>query len=322
LFELIFYYLWLLFLKIKQLKKMKKIYAAAALFFAALTGANAQLTHVDLVAFVDIEDNTEINPTTGRGISWRSKFYDTNPFDSIPGLAGVCISPNGGSLVEGDKVFWLSPTSNVDADGSAWGFVRTVSADEVEIEPDYDGGLLTLISVNSLLTATDSIESLLNIENYEADSTYFRDLLVNRADLVNGRTYGWYVYCRALPLTTGGTDYTFQDTIPANNFVYIPVIWGQGNSINKISTQYDAMDVFPNPVNNVINYSAEIKKASSFQTIRVIDMMGRAHITVNNGATAAGKLNGTLDIANLAAGTYQIQVITEWGVNATKFVKK
>lgn len=299
---------------------MKKIYAVAALMFAAISGAKAQaLPIVDLEALVIIDNMKPIVPITGKGISWRAALDNTvNPFDSIPAAALVTIAPNGGTLIEGDKIFWATPTSYLE-NGSLWGYVRSLqTAEEINADPT----LLTPVSVDSRLIGTDSIRTLLNIDSFEAGANAFASLLVPRAQLVTGNVYGFYLYCTEQPTTSGGEDYTFRDTVRGNNFAYVPVIWNSTtSSIGKFSTQYESMDVFPNPATGVIKYNAEVKKASPYQTVRIIDLVGRAVFTENKGATAAGKLNGQIDITALAAGTYTIQVITQYGVSSTKFVK-
>lgn len=300
---------------------MKKLYAAAALFLAAFSGAKAQLPHVDLQGLVVIDSLRELNPTTGKYISWRSAMDNTiNPFDSIPGAALVTISPRGGGLAEGDKVWFITPTCEVTSTG-VYGYVATITAGS-EVEPDPT--LLTPVRVDGNLSRTDSVMTLLNIDSFNTPGVnLFSSLLVPRASLVEGRVYGFYVYNRPYPTTQGGEDYQFRDTIPANNWDYMPVYWGRGTSISDLfSTKYDKMDVYPNPATGAaINYSYDAKKASNYQIIRVLDITGRTVLTERKEAVVAGTVKGKLDVAGLSAGTYTIQVITEYGISATKFVK-
>lgn len=302
---------------------MKKLYAAAALFLAAFSGAKAQTTlpHVDLQALVIIDSMQELNPIAGRGISWRAAMDNTiNPFDSIRAAVLPCISPNGGGLVEGDKFWWITPTCEITPTG-AYGYVTTIPpAGDVDPDPS----LLVPVRVDGNLTATDSIISLLNIDSFNTPGVnLFSSLLVPRASLVEGKVYGFYLYLRPYPTTQGGEDFQFRDTISANNWDYVPVVWGRGTNIGNIfNTKYDKMDVYPNPATGAaINYSFEVKKASSYQVVRVLDIVGRTVLTERKEAAAAGTVNGKLDVSGLSAGTYTIQVITEYGVAATKFVK-
>lgn len=303
---------------------MKKLYAAAALFLAAFTGANAQTTlpHVDIQALVIIDSMQQLNPTTGKGISWRAAMDNTiNPFDSIRGAALVTISPNGGNLYGGDKIWYITPGNVVSSTGVS-GWVLTINqGDSVETDP----ALLTPVTVDRDLKVTDSVMTLLNIDSFNTPGVnLFSHLLVPRENLVIGKVYGFYVYARPQPTTSGAEDYQFRDTIPANNWDYVPVIWGQGVGIggSKFSTQYDNMEVYPNPaVGGTINYSFEAKKASNYQIVRVLDLTGREVMAVRNSAVTVGNMKGNIDVSKLAAGTYSIQVITEYGVAATKFVK-
>ncbi len=306
----------------KTFEIMKKLYAAAALFLAAFTSANAQLPHVDLRAYVII-DSMEHLPPTNKGLSRRVALDPTiNPFDSIPAGVFLTITRNGGGLYEGDKMWFLTPTGMLNSDSSASGYIvgPIPAGDSIVPDPGFE---MTIVTSDGNLKLTDSINILLNIAGFESPFTSFTQILVPRANLVEGQVYGFFAHVRRQPMTSGGEDYQFQDTIPANNWAYIPVIWGAGNGIGQLfSTQYDKMDVYPNPANGgTINFSFELKKSSSYQVVRVLDLTGRQVMSVKNEAVAAGKVTGNLDVSKLAAGTYSIQVITEYGVAATKFVK-
>lgn len=289
---------------------MKKIYAAAALILAAFT-AQAQLFQVDLEALAVITENQNLNPTTGKGISWYSIINQTNPFDSIQGGVFIRTTGAGSGLETNDQVFYATPTSTLAPSGGVMGYVRTIS------QP-VDTGLIFAVDGN--LEATDSVNVLLNIANYEADSTTWSSILVERQNLVIGQVYGFFAYATVWP-QDGSAAY--QDTIRANNFDYVPVIWGPGGVgiKNGFNTNYESLDLYPNPAHNRINYSFEVKKASTYQTVKVMDITGRTVKTENFGATQAGQYNGSLDISALPAGNYSIMVITQFGVNTTKFVK-
>lgn len=307
---------------------MKKIYAAAALILAAFTGANAQLAQVDLAALAPVVevgtdgqgqpalvlvDNKGFTPVTGRGISTNFSLT-ANTFDSLRARAACYVTGSGETLVTNDKFAITNPSRSMDAQGALGFRVYTLSQD---FDTTY------LLDVEDALTATDSIQTLMDIDSFENGTVrMFENIMVRRSELIVGKVYGWFSNIRVYPWdeTEPGT---YRDTIQTNNWAYTPIIWGSNVGIGKgFSTQYDKMDVYPNPANGgKINYSADVKKASSFQTVRIMDLVGRNMVTENKGATTAGKVSGTLDISALAAGTYTIQVITEYGVSATKFVK-
>jgi len=296
---------------------MKKIYASAALALAAATGAQAQVMgSVDITVLADIEENTELNPTTGRGLSWRAALLGDNPFDSIPAAAAVGVANTSAEgLIELDKTFFISPTCEVSSEGVI-GYVFTTSANGVE--PG------SIFGVDGNLIATDSINSLLNIDSFNTPGvTLFSHLLVPRQNLVIGQTYGFYAYARPWPQTSGGSDFTYEDPDMTNNWDYVPVIWGTGSGtgIGEFSTKYDPMAVYPNPAQSTVNFTADVKVASHYHVVRIVDMNGRQVLSERRGAVNAGELNGTVDVTALPAGNYSIQVITNNGVAASKFVK-
>lgn len=294
---------------------MKKIYASAALALAAATGAQAQVMgSVDLASVAVIEENTQLNPTTGRGLSWRAALLGDNPFDSIPAAIGIAItqsSPEG--LIELDKLWFISPTCEVTEEG-VYGYVYTAPAAGVD-----PGGIFV---IDGNLEATDSINTLLNIDSFNTPGVnLFSHLLVPRQNLVVGQTYGFYAYTRPYPQTQGGSDFTYEDPDMTNNWDYVPVIWGSGTGIGEFSTKYDAMAVYPNPAQSTVNFTADVKVASHYHVVRIVDMNGRQVLSERRGAVNAGELNGTVDVTALPAGNYSIQVITNNGVAASKFVK-
>lgn len=292
---------------------MKKIYAAAALILAAFTGQAQTAPQVDLHAMPVITEYENLDPITGREISWYSIIYQTNPFDSIQGGIFIRTTGSGFGLDNGDQVFYATPTSTLSPTGGVFGYVRQISA-------PVDTGLIFAVDGN--LDMTDSVNVLLNIENYEAGAGTWDSILVERPNLVVGQVYGFFAYATEWPQDGSAT---FQDTIRGNNLEYIPVIWGPGDpptNIKGFSTKYESLDLYPNPANSRINYSFEVKKASTYQTVKIMDITGRTVKTENFGATQAGQYNGSLDVSALPAGNYSIMVITQFGVNTTKFVKK
>ncbi len=308
---------------------MKKIYTAAALIFAAFTGANAQLPQVDLAATAPVVEvgtdaqgqpalmvvENKVFPVTGTGIT-TNFVLTANTFDSIRARSATFVTGNGTILVNGDKIAVANPRMDVSAAEGLSFRVYTLSQ-------DFEDTATSLLTVEPSLTKTDSIMSLMNIDSFENGVLRnYSNILVSRANLEVGKVYGWYSHTRAYPFDVADPASTYRDTIQGNNWAYTPIVWGQGVGIGGgFSTNYDKMDIYPNPANGRINYSADVKKASAFQTVRIMDLVGRNMVTENKGATAAGKVSGTLDISALAAGTYTIQVITEYGVSSTKFVK-
>lgn len=291
---------------------MKKIYASLALALAAITGAQAQtsLPQVDLQSLVVIDSN-QVLPATAAKLCWYCWAADASPGDSILAVAGSAVGRNGVGLVSGDQFFYADVTNGeFSATGGLYGSVYTLNAN---VDTNR------VLTINRDISKTDSIMSLLNIVNYEADSTKWADILVVRANLVNNKTYGWWSYATVWP-SDGSAAY--RDTIRGNNLDYTPVIWVTGSGIKgAFSTNYDQLALYPNPANNMVSYDLDLKKASQSKVVRVLDMTGRAVLTENTGSIGVGKSTHQLDISSLPAGNYNIQVITEYSISATKFVK-
>ena len=293
---------------------MKKIYASIAVVFAVISGAQAQvaLPQVDLLALPVIDSNTVL-PATGKGISWYSLTNSVSPGDSISALVGGYLGNDGVGLQVGDQWFFTGVGATLSPTGGVFGSVYTVGA-----SGPIDTS--TFICLDRDITVTDSINTLGNITNIEADSTTWISLLVPRASLIPGHVYGWFSYIAVWP-QDGSAAY--RDTIRGNNFAYIPVYWvNNGVGINEaVSTKYDQLALYPNPANNTVSFDLDLKKASQSMVVRVLDITGRAVLTESTGFVGEGKSSHKLDIAKLPVGSYSIQVITEYNISATKFVK-
>jgi hypothetical protein len=87
----------------------------------------------------------------------------------------------------------------------------------------------------------------------------------------------------------------------------LQVIAGQHAGISNVA---DAnVELYPNPVANVLNIQAE-----GVQEVSVIDVNGRTIMTEKN--------VNTINMSNLANGVYYVRVITNNGVATQKIVKK
>jgi hypothetical protein len=81
------------------------------------------------------------------------------------------------------------------------------------------------------------------------------------------------------------------------------------------STQFlskDAITVFPNPTNDVINVQCSM---CNVQSIEIYDIAGKLLKTFAANAT-------NINVDNLATGTYYLKVITDKGMSVNKIIKQ
>jgi hypothetical protein len=287
---------------------MKRIYMTAALLGALATGASAQ--NVDLLTIPVIDSNYHM-PPTGKPFTLTG-IFDTNipGGDSITASLLYAIAP-GSFLVNGDQVFVLGPFATVSSEG-AIGRVFTASEDIIPED-------VNLVFAVAPITISDSINTLLNIPNFEADSTFFVDLLVPRQSLVVGQTYGWYGLCRPHP------QGAYADSFRDNNFRYIPIIWGgSGTSIADMINKptLTPLSIYPNPTVDNISFELQFSKANKSTVVRVLDIKGSAISTTSFGNAGVGAKKYSVNVAQLPAGMYSLQVITDNSISVEKFVKK
>jgi hypothetical protein len=285
---------------------MKRIYMTAALLGALATGVSAQ--DVDLVAIPVIDSNYHM-PPMGQEFSLTGVFdTDVPGGDSITAALLYGVAP-GSFLVSGDQVFTAGPFSTVSSEG-VMGGVYTLSADVIPEDNNLIFGI-------GEIGISDSINTLLNIQNFEADSSTFTSLLVPRANLVVGNTYGWYAY--ATPWPSGA----YTDSTRENNFTYVPIIWGGTTGIGNINKPtLTPLSIYPNPAVENISFELEFSKANKSTVVRVLDIKGSAISTTSFGNAGVGAKKYSVNVAQLPAGMYSLQVITDNSISVEKFVKK
>ncbi len=304
---------------------MKKILTSLALLGAMTMGAYAQT--VDLSAQALMIPDQELNP----GVPLSSSYYfnggDLGALnDSIPAYIGYGIDSAGGTLPMNDTIQFLGPWSVLNAD-STMGF--NIYADTLA-DISADTGYAGIVSVpTTWFETTDSINTLLNIPyfdsnfvDYDGINLPFINMVVRRADLVNGNTYGWYTHVRPYP---SWDDAPYVDTNHLNNWAYIPVIWqGNPSGLTELlnNTHYTPLEIYPNPTTDQLSFKLNFDKANKYTVARILDLNGRALSSKYLGSAAAGTQQYSVDVSALPAGMYSIQVITERTISVEKFVKK
>lgn len=287
---------------------MKRIYATLALLGAAVTGAFAQ--DVDLMTIPIIDSNYNM-PPTGQPFSITGIFEAGTPGgDSITAAVLFAVNP-GSVLAVGDQVFYMGPDATLNDEGSATGWLYTTAEDDIIPED------VPITFAIARCFVSDSIQTLLNIENFEADSSFFVDILVKRENLVEGQTYGWYGYCSPYP------NDAYEDGDGSNNLTYTPIIWGEGSSIDELKNpKLTPLEIFPNPTTDNVSFEITFADANKSTIARILDMNGRVLSTTNFGKTAVGKRTHSVNVANLPTGMYSLQVVTDHSISVEKFVKK
>lgn len=99
-----------------------------------------------------------------------------------------------------------------------------------------------------------------------------------------------------------------QMTVGGNTGIVFPV--------KSIGT----MNVYPNPATNNVSISLNLDKSSDV-TVMVTDILGKVIAVYNEGQLSEGSSTIAVDVANLPAGTYNINVVAEDGMMAKTIVK-
>ena len=86
---------------------------------------------------------------------------------------------------------------------------------------------------------------------------------------------------------------------------------GNGQYVGVDNVPMVSLDVYPNPVNDVLNVSC----SEVISSLEVLDMAGRTVVSMNGN-------NSSIDTKALSAGVYMLRVVTENGVSSQKFVKE
>lgn len=290
---------------------MKRIYATAAVLLALFTGSAQAQDLVDLEAVVIMDPNTGI-PATGQGISYLSVINGQAPTnDSIAAATLAGVTGNGLGMVQGNQFFFVDPTCALAPSGGVFGYAP-------QLNQDIDTGQLFFVDRN--LTASDSITLLLNVAVFESDTaTMWSSLVVPRANFVQGQTYGFFSYVTEWPQT--GADYV--DTLRGNNWAYVPIVWDVNTSLkDMLNRKYASMDIYPNPATDNVSFEINNLKTTKATTVRVMSVTGRVVKTENYGAAPVGNQKYSMNLSDLAAGQYSIQVITDNEIYMQKFIKK
>lgn len=278
---------------------MKRIYMTLALIGGLAIGANAQVA--DLESLVDMLDNTCLN-------NGQTIVPDTaqTPF----GAWGI-LNNGPESLLSGDRVNFIYPESTLGSGG--------VGVYYVTLSADVPAGDFAYVASN---LKVDSINTLLNIDSFNAGVTTFSGLLVPRASLQPNQVYGFYMYTIGTGNDLNNPDNT--DTVN-NNFVFVPVKWNCNLSVEEMikGAAKESITTYPNPANNEISFDYIFATPSKTATARITDLTGRTLLVKDFGKSYGyGTQKFTLDVSSLPSGTYLLEFVTDEKRGISKFNKR
>jgi large repetitive protein len=112
-------------------------------------------------------------------------------------------------------------------------------------------------------------------------------------------------------------DYTVTIT-DANGCTLVEVVEvGYNVSVNEYSGGFKSVNIYPNPANAVINYSATIEGKEL--VVQLVDVQGRIISTATH-TSFNGVVTSTVNTSVLNPGIYQLRFISEKGVSNKKFI--
>jgi hypothetical protein len=120
--------------------------------------------------------------------------------------------------------------------------------------------------------------------------------------LVGPFANGKYIYY-ALSYTDSSV---YIDPVMTNNISGAIIEVNCQTSTDDI-TKGTALNVFPNPAQNEMNFTFDITTANN-ATVRIMDLMGRTLVTKDFGKQAVGTNNFTLDVTTLSNGVYYVEL--------------
>lgn len=272
---------------------MKRIYMTLGLIAALGTASYAQVA--DLAAIVEVDSAACLD---------AGQMLDT--VQNGPNPYGIWGLQNNGpdAITNGSTVLFLDPSCKK----TATGFSVTGSV----LQADAQAG--DYIGVRSFLPV-DSIFTLLDYDSLAAPNASLGSVLISNEDLIEGHTYGFYVYVLGVGDDPNNPENT--DTVLGNNLNAVPVVWHCNTGIQDMMEEAaQNITIFPNPVqNNELHFRYGFIKATEKATARVVDMTGRVLKSQELGKNNFGTQEFTMDISALPAGNYMLEISTGY-INA------
>lgn len=172
----------------------------------------------------------------------------------------------------------------------------------------YNGLTLTRrlkIESSTSITFTTTASATLTLV---FDSTFNGDVKVNNTSYTasNGIV--------TVSISSGSNSITKGNTA---NLYYISTVYSNKQVNTKAAVKTNNIDValYPNPTQNVLNVNLE--KSNKEESLAIINMLGVEVLKVNNITNS-----NTIDISNLASGTYIVKLISEINNMSRVFIKE
>jgi len=172
----------------------------------------------------------------------------------------------------------------------------------------YNGLTLTRrlkIETSTSITFTTTASATLTLV---FDSTFNGDIKVNNISYTatNGIV--------TVSISSGSNSITKDNTA---NLYYISTVYSNKQTNTKAAVKTNNIDVtlYPNPSQNVLNVNLE--KSNKEESLTIFNMLGVEVLKVNNITN-----NNTIDISNLASGTYIVKLISEINTMSRVFIKE
>lgn len=275
---------------------MKKLLLSVAFICAAITGVNAQTT-------VFSEDfNGGAMPTgwtlddaDGDGINWTVvQIQDQNgaPSSVYPTPVLRSASWQQAALTPNNWVF----TPVIDL-SSYSGETLTLKWKVSAADADYDAEKYSVYVSN-----TNTAAAML------ASSTSFTENTLDGVNVLTQRTLDISAFAGQSSVYIAFRHYDVSDefTMEIDD---IEVVIGTVSSAEFFTENFN---IYPNPVTDVLNI--ESKNGLNASEIKITDMTGKV-VKVQKDATS-------INVSNLSAGTYLIDITTNEGKATSKFIKK
>lgn len=104
-----------------------------------------------------------------------------------------------------------------------------------------------------------------------------------------------------------------------NNIKYLAFPVNNITSVKEQATNFEGVNLYPNPATNVTQLTFTLKKATSINAT-IINMLGQKVSSVNGGTMGAGNHNVQLNIGGLAPGVYFVNLQTGTEVVTQKLI--
>ena len=181
------------------------------------------------------------------------------------------------------------------------------------------------------LTALDSTNTSGSVTNFAILNPVNTVLVVqkfvthNNADSNNEWTFTWTApssYIGPVTFYYAANDGVDGDTVGGDHiFLVKKTIYGVApNGINNLSSSMNSLSVFPTVVNHDIQVAMNLKEATKLE-YTLLDLNGRVVQSLLNENAAAGDVNHTFNLSNLAAGVYMLKIQAGDSYEVRKLVK-